>query len=844
MKIMSTPKKKEEEKSFAFLFFVLVFLVVVVSVWALVQEADILRPWKKYQKEYYSLNYEETSRKLQAAIESFAEPEVQKEYQRLLQILDEREREFNNPQTQKKHKEITQRIKEADKEISLTDRDLLVARNRLLEQEYQFLRFKEDKSKKRIDELRQEINILENRKRESIQRRSDLKSEEEDYSLLLEQQREKRDTFPYLVEIENLDNILKSLENPKIEIKQYFIEGLDKVDRCTSCHIGIDSSTPNKLPPPFTSHPGYSIYLENHPPGQFGCTICHEGQGRATTSPDKAHGHVEFWSEPMFEGSLTQASCLHCHEDISNLRGAEVLAEGAKLLKKNVCFGCHRIDGYENIDKISPPLSRSGEKVSYTWLIKWLLNPSEMVEGATMPDFNFSEEDASAVADYLFSLTQKMRKDEPVNEDVDWTLYDKGKIIFSRSICSICHSANSRGGAYKDMFASDLSKVGSKINREWVKTWFSNPKSYFSKARMPHFRFSEEEILALSEYLSGEYVDWDLEEIKIELHVEITQSSIQRGAALIKEYGCFGCHDIEGMRDIDEIGPYLKIEELEELVADELNSIGDKPIEEFDFGKLHDFTKSRTAYLRQKLENPRAFRDDARMPQYNFTEDEIETLLTMILGFSKEEPLARYRIEKKLSDYQPTGEFAEILNDVKCLSCHKIYGNGADYAPDLSIEGSKITEEWLTNYLKSPDIIRPLSEQMPKFSLGKKMSMMPLQLSKDEVSIITEYIMTVLVSDEIPKDFLKGEIISRADIDKGQKIYFEKGCQACHQIGDEGGAVGPTLTTVGLRLKPGYIFKHLLNPSLINANTVEPDMDLSEEEALSLTKFLMNLRNK
>lgn len=844
MKIMSTHKKKEEEKSYALLFFVLAFLTVVVSVWALVQEADILRPWKKYQKEYYSLNYEETRWKLQAARESFAEPEVQKEYQRLLQVLDEREREFNNPQTQKEYKEITERIKETDKEISLTDRDLLVARNRLLEQEYQFLRFKEDKSKKRIDELGQEINIFENRKRKLAQRRNDLKSEEEDYILPLELQREKLDTFFYSVEIENLDKILKSLENPKIEIKQYFIEDLNKVDRCTSCHIGIDSSTPNKLSSPYTSHPGYSIFLENHPPGQFGCTICHEGQGRATTSPDKAHGHVEFWNEPMFEGPLTQASCLHCHEDINNLRGAEVLAKGAKLIKKYVCFGCHRIDGYENIDKISPPLSRIGEKVSYSWLVKWLLNPSEMVEGATMPDFNFSEDDARDVADYLFSLTQKMKKDELINEDVDWTLYDKGKIIYSQSICSICHSANSRGGAYEDMFAPDLSKVGSKLNSEWIQTWLSNPKSYFSKARMPHYRMSEEEVLSLSEYLSGEYVDWDLEEIKIGQPVEITQSSIQRGAALIKEYGCFGCHDIEGMRDIDEIGPYLKIEKLEELVADELNSIGDKPLEEFDFGQLHDISKSRTAYLRQKLENPHAFRDDARMPQYSFTEEETEALLTLLLGFSKEEPLARYRVEKELSIYQPTGKFAEILDDVKCLSCHKIYGNGADYAPDLSLEGSKITEEWLIDYLKSPDIIRPLSEQMPKFSLGKKMSMIPLQLSKDEISIIAEYIMTVLVSDEIPKDFLKGEIISRTDIDKGQKIYFEKGCQACHQIGDEGGAVGPTLTTVGLRLKPGYIFKHLLNPSLINANTVEPDMDLSEDEALSLTKFLMNLRNK
>ncbi len=104
--------------------------------------------------------------------------------------------------------------------------------------------------------------------------------------------------------------------------------------------------------------------------------------------------------------------------------------------------------------------------------------------------------------------------------------------------------------------------------------------------------------------------------------------------------------------------------------------------------------------------------------------------------------------------------------------------------------------------------------------------------------------MTVLVSDEIPKNFLKEEAISQAEIEKGREIYFEKGCQACHQIGEKGGAVGPALTTVGLRLEPGYIYKHLLEPKIANSNTVEPNLGLSEEEALSLTRFLMTLRNE
>jgi cbb3-type cytochrome oxidase cytochrome c subunit len=229
------------------------------------------------------------------------------------------------------------------------------------------------------------------------------------------------------------------------------------------------------------------------------------------------------------------------------------------------------------------------------------------------------------------------------------------------------------------------------------------------------------------------------------------------------------------------------------------------------------------------------------MPSYTFSDDESKALITLILGFSKEEPLVKYRVEKKDSDYETPGEFGEIVDDVKCLNCHRIFGKGETYAPDLSIEGSKVQSDWLRNYLRTPDIIRPLSEQMPKFNLGREMQTTMFKLSKNEIDILSDYILTVLVSDEIPKNLLGGEDISASEVEKGREVYLRKGCQACHQIGAEGGAVGPTLTSVGSRLTPGYIFKHLLNPKIANKATREPDLGLTEDEALILTKFLISL---
>src|SRR5260370_18729114 len=77
------------------------------------------------------------------------------------------------------------------------------------------------------------------------------------------------------------------------------------VDRCESCHMGIrepvkltaasmarKGKPPDAYAPAFTSHPAAEV-LKTHDPDKFGCSPCHQGNGRATTTADKAHGNYE-----------------------------------------------------------------------------------------------------------------------------------------------------------------------------------------------------------------------------------------------------------------------------------------------------------------------------------------------------------------------------------------------------------------------------------------------------------------------------------------------------------------------------------------------------------------------
>jgi hypothetical protein len=153
-----------------------------------------------------------------------------------------------------------------------------------------------------------------------------------------------------------------SILSRPIEIKQIQANDLGQIDRCTSCHQGMDSiATPTLVNSfaenPFRSHPG--DFLKNHPPEKFGCVICHGGQGIATTFLGAAHtpkneaqkaewrkkyGWVptEHFERPMLAPPYIQASCAKCHGNFESLAGTEVVTKGKQLMATHGCLGCHQ----------------------------------------------------------------------------------------------------------------------------------------------------------------------------------------------------------------------------------------------------------------------------------------------------------------------------------------------------------------------------------------------------------------------------------------------------------------------------------------------------------------------
>jgi cytochrome c2 len=160
----------------------------------------------------------------------------------------------------------------------------------------------------------------------------------------------------------------KLLSRP-LEVRQIWDPKLEITDRCTTCHLGVENPKMTDAPQPYKVHPD----IKGHAFNQIGCTVCHEGQGTATTKHD-AHVMEDLegrfgpfdeqemgWSRPMLPLAYVQASCNKCHTVMeAPIPGAERLNAGWQVVQEKGCRTCHYI--VDSGSKQAPDLSIAGTK--------------------------------------------------------------------------------------------------------------------------------------------------------------------------------------------------------------------------------------------------------------------------------------------------------------------------------------------------------------------------------------------------------------------------------------------------------------------------------------------------
>lgn len=665
-----------------------------------------------------------------------------------------------------------------------------------------------------------------------------------------------------------IDGLIRKMENFDYSIlgHQISVNSANVVDRCEVCHVGIrepldikaedlapdgPGKKPDNLARAFVSHPDKEL-LRIHNPDRFGCSGCHWGNGRATTSEVKGHGRHKYWLWPMFEKENTEAGCQQCHAKDRVTQGAETLNRGRDLFYERGCVGCHRYEGFDretdalsasrqnttqledqiianekqirqdteaanqaaddaearkllahaeslrvtnsllaarkdqlNLQskyllqdqkKVGPNLKDVKLKLLKEWIPVWLKDPQAFRPQTKMPSFwrfgvdSDGDEQIKAISAYLWQESFAGKVPEQARGDAA-----RGKELFETRGCLGCHSIGDAESPMGGTFAANLQRVGEKSNFEYIVRWIHNPRErwapYCPKERrdltpedytkngqpyvfdtelhsrcpndgtelqvqnmtvMPNFRLAEAETRDIATYLFSlssppSYPDASFMD---------DPNLKAKGHALIKQYGCAGCHEIKGFEDEQRIGKELTVE-------------GATPIERLDFALLtHDAEKghdplnlhgqhsekpwyNHKGFFEHKLAEPGIYdqgkekdpKDRLRMPKPFLTPEWRNALTTLLIGSVGTEGS---NVPRSLF-YDPQDQRRQdvqngwwVIKKYNCVGCHEIQvgqrsvlmdvplyqtPEGNDLLPPrLTSEGARVDPNWLLRFLHDPSL--------------------------------------------------------------------------------------------------------------------------------------------
>ncbi len=323
------------------------------------------------------------------------------------------------------------------------------------------------------------------------------------------------------------------LDSP-LTVRQALLPGLQRVDRCVTCHLGVDDPSMKSAQQPFAFHPN----LAPHSPAKFGCTICHGGQGLATDR-ENAHGHVEHWQEPLLPREYIRASCWRCHKE-GDVPDVPELAEGRRLFDTHGCRGCHKLNGVGG--SIGPDLSEEGANHrSPDWLERHFMQPSAVSPNSSMPNFHFTKEQARALTFYMLSLVNEQMGSYYSSERVIPSA-GYGKQLFTEKNCIACHSIGGVGAKN----GPDLEGVTRQHSAAWLDEQLVNPESVTPGSKMPSYDLERNSRKAIVAFLSTATAQ-DASEIVSQKPKPLTsdQASIEAGRLNFVRFGCVGCHGTE-----------------------------------------------------------------------------------------------------------------------------------------------------------------------------------------------------------------------------------------------------------------------------------------------------------
>jgi len=366
-------------------------ILLMISMLAMVQY-DYVREWKGWQRKFRTLEIEKTKKALANANAALASNEEFKETQKKLEKARSKVRK-NEVKIHGLGKEL-RKIENRKYKETRVHQDQKALRSALrytleeatkhnepnapkLKMEFNELVAAISVSRKSVEDVEEEYEQKENEIKELKKDRVDIEKGVKEYLIdvdrlkLKERKIERSFVNDILRDAPLMDFIYPSLKVKEIILPDlkidYSFAKVPRVDSCTTCHIAIDKKGYENQPNPLKTHPNLDLFLSTKSPhkiNEFGCTVCHMGQGGSLTFAHSAHTpkdliqasewkkkynwhRTEHWIQPMLKTNQTEASCYGCHQKDVRVPQATKLNKALELVERLGCYGCHKIEGWE-----------------------------------------------------------------------------------------------------------------------------------------------------------------------------------------------------------------------------------------------------------------------------------------------------------------------------------------------------------------------------------------------------------------------------------------------------------------------------------------------------------------
>jgi cytochrome c551/c552 len=706
---------------------------------------------------------------------------------------------------------------------------------------------------------------------------------------------------------QQIDGLKTKTANWDAKIVQINVAEANIVDRCESCHMGIreplkiteaamtpkGEKKPDEYAQAFVSHTQPEL-LQIHDPDKFGCSPCHQGNGRATTSIEKAHGNYEHWLWPLFPRENSEAGCQTCHAaDMELVSGDvqwDVINSGKDLFRQRGCMGCHRYEGY---DKEPEDLNSIGQQIKQI--------ETQKKDNLKQTAYLMKQADAAESNEEANRLNEQAVDLRVANSKLDGRL---------RQLDFQSHNLMQD----QKKVGPNLKDVRLKLNKNWIPVWLKKPTDFRATTKMPNFRLTDHQIQAISAFIWQSGLTDPLPKHK--------PGNAAHGKELFETRGCLACHSIgEGDQmqggwfaaNLTREGEKANYDYLVRWIHNARERTRPYcPYEKKDIGP-EDYAKKGLPY-QFDLEHSTCPNDGHElqvqnmtvMPSLRLSEEDAEDIATYLMTQKKKEPSSYADASSFMDDPSLKEEGKKWVRHFGCAGCHEISGfeDEGRIGTELTFEGSKPIERldfalstepakrggsdsepikdkddlarlpdgpadkpwynhkgFFEHKLAEPNVY---DEGMVK-SETEKLRMPNLHLTRDQVLALTTFLIGSQETS-LPESYQFRPGDARHDIQAGWWVVKKYNCMGCHQFipgqrtilmglkqyQDAQEQLPPKLLTEGARVDPEWLRKFLWNPSLsttdTNRNGVRPYLKVrmptfsfSDNELRILVRFFQAL---